>query len=645
MTKIIEKLNAKTIYKTIMFVIFSILGMWSITHGQYYQLQENLESFDVNQATKTIKELELSILDITKQLYELDGKELGFSENLSEKYREIRAEIVSVIQDINYTTDYVGTMLQKIAGYKKNILIKTQELKDTRAGIESSKEIISQFASFLYKINNQIFDGDKIDEFKLFAMNNNIPLALSNEHLVKSILVQFNKLMEDLSSNEEEQIQLIRTLNELKLKANKDATEYQVILSTLHQKKNYLIEFMKLYKNDQLAQQNFNMVFNNRKDVHEAMTTMITNVVQKQYNGLTFNMNEKIKELENLYKSNTKENENLQTMARPIYPIKAIGNYFGDKDFEKEYGIPNRGIQIKSEQLTPIYASNDGIVYHITDNPGIGINRMLIVHPKGYISVYMFMNTSLVKKGDIIRRGQLIGYSGGEPGTKGAGFISKEPNLTFFIFKDGVALDPFQFLDLSVIENKEIIPSEYNIKYLNDKYARKIDMSEVTFMTGKTLNDRAEQFIKNYGVGIYRELAFWEDAVKGTNIDRDMVICVAFAESTLGRYLTTANNIGNVGNNDRGDRVSMGSALAGAKAIADTLNNQHLGHYHTVRQLSRYGNNEGMIYASSPINRQTNVSKCLSQIKGFYVPDEYPFRTGPNPNTLKNSEEKIAENK
>jgi len=39
-------------------------------------------------------------------------------------------------------------------------------------------------------------------------------------------------------------------------------------------------------------------------------------------------MNEKIKELENLYKSNTKENENLQTMARPIYPIKAIGNYF-----------------------------------------------------------------------------------------------------------------------------------------------------------------------------------------------------------------------------------------------------------------------------------------------------------------------------
>ena len=74
MTKIIEKLNAKMIYKAIIFVIFSTLWMRSITHGQYYQSKENLDSFDVSEATKTIKELEASIADITKQLYELDWK-------------------------------------------------------------------------------------------------------------------------------------------------------------------------------------------------------------------------------------------------------------------------------------------------------------------------------------------------------------------------------------------------------------------------------------------------------------------------------------------------------------------------------------------------------------------------------------------
>jgi hypothetical protein len=115
-------------------------------------------------------------------------------------------------------------------------------------------------------------------------------------------------------------------------------------------------------------------------------------------------------------------------------------------------------------------------------------------------------------------------------------------------------------------------------------------------------------------------------------VDRDVVICIAFAESTLGRYLSTAGNIGNVGNNDRGDRVPFTSAYVGARAIPVTLNNAYLGEYHTIKQLSRYGNKDGKIYASSPINWQTNVLKCLSQIKGYYIPEDFPFRTGPNPN-------------
>jgi hypothetical protein len=39
--------------------------------------------------------------------------------------------------------------------------------------------------------------------------------------------------------------------------------------------------------------------------------------------------------------------------------------------------------------------------------------------------------------------------------------------------------------------------------------------------------------LSRYGVGIYKEIAFWEDVVKDTNIDRDVSICIAFAESTL----------------------------------------------------------------------------------------------------------------
>ncbi|MEI7562637.1 MAG: hypothetical protein WCJ39_02760 [bacterium] len=72
------------------------------------------------------------------------------------------------------------------------------------------------------------------------------------------------------------------------------------------------------------------------------------------------------------------------------------------------------------------------------------------------------------------------------------------------------------------------------------------------------------------------------------------------------------------------------------------MNNAYLGDYHTIKQLSRYGNKDGKIYASSPINWQTNVLKCLSQIKGYYIPEDFPFRTGPNPNLQDTTPEKVV---
>jgi hypothetical protein len=234
-------------------------------------------------------------------------------------------------------------MLQKIAVYKKQIFLSAKQLKNTRAGLDNTKVYIGQFVNYLYKMDNEFFVNEKIDEFKLFTSTANIPLTLSNEYMIKSILIQFNNLLENLDTDEDKQIKLIKTLNELKLRANKDIADYQVILETLHQKKNYLIQFMKLYQNDKLAEQNFNMVFDSRKDVHNAIQAIIRNITKKDYT-VTFDMDEKMEELEVIYEDSLDEenNKNMQPMAWPIYPIKELEMYFGDAQFEKEYGIPNQ---------------------------------------------------------------------------------------------------------------------------------------------------------------------------------------------------------------------------------------------------------------------------------------------------------------
>jgi septal ring factor EnvC (AmiA/AmiB activator) len=611
-------------------VVLLWLAGWRVFAQDDLAPDPMIQNFNVENALWDVRTLKATIDALTEQLFALDARERT-AEGMSEKYQEVRNEIVSVITTIQTTTEEIDTMMRRVAGYKKNIDTTAQTIRVLRSEIEETKKVLQEFAVFLYQTNNYIADPQKwvIDEIKLLIHSDNIPRTLSNQQLIESLMTQFVELLDKLEAAEKKHIQAIVKLNELRVSAKYDIIVYGEELEKMQQKKLYLSQFIELYTNGSLQTNVIGWIFQSPKSVHETILSMVDSLYKKQYN-VSFNIFDKIKELDGLNTNIKYPND----AAWPIYPIAEIETFFDDPNFRQKNGFPHRWLQVKAVQNTPIYSIRDGIVYHITDNDNIGINWMLILHTDGYISTYTYLNKSVVQIGDIVRRWQLLGYSGGEPGTRGAWFIAPGSNLTFSIFKNGAPIDPLSLLDASVVANKDILPDLYSIKYLRDKYARWVDVSNLAVIDGETVDERAQNFLGWYAVGIYKSLTFWDTAVIGTNIDRDMVICVAFAESTLGRYLSTSGNIGNVGNNDRWDRFAFWTPLAGARAIAQTLNNQYLWDYHTINQLSRYGNPDGMIYASSPINWQTNVTKCLSQIKGYYVPEDFPFRIGVNPNKL-----------
>jgi hypothetical protein len=112
------------------------------------------------------------------------------------------------------------------------------------------------------------------------------------------------------------------------------------------------------------------------------------------------------------------------------------------------------------------------------------------------------------------------------------------------------------------------------------------------------------------------------------NIKAPVLVCIAQADSSLGAALKSTNNIGNVGNNDRGNVVHYRTLEEGIGAIARVLNNQYLGNYTTIGELSRGGGNAtGKIYASSPFNWNKNVKACLGDILQQPVDESFNFRT------------------
>src|SRR5215212_2895540 len=106
----------------------------------------------------------------------------------------------------------------------------------------------------------------------------------------------------------------------------------------------------------------------------------------------------------------------------------------------KTNGKANDGINLAVPEGTPVKAAEDGVVAYSGNEPkGYG-NLVLVRHTNGYVTAYAHASELMVKRGDTIKRGQVIAKSGqsGEVGS---------PQLHFEIRKGSSPVDPLQFLN------------------------------------------------------------------------------------------------------------------------------------------------------------------------------------------------------
>ena len=97
---------------------------------------------------------------------------------------------------------------------------------------------------------------------------------------------------------------------------------------------------------------------------------------------------------------------------------------------------------------TPIYATGDGKISKlIRSRRGYG-NYVIIDHGYGYKTLYAHMKKYIVRKGQKVKRGEVIGYVG-NTGT------SVAPHLHYEVIKDNRKIDPANFY------YNDLTPDEY----------------------------------------------------------------------------------------------------------------------------------------------------------------------------------------
>ncbi|MGY8934372.1 MAG: M23 family metallopeptidase [Flavobacteriales bacterium] len=152
------------------------------------------------------------------------------------------------------------------------------------------------------------------------------------------------------------------------------------------------------------------------------------------------------------------EKEKLLKAIPTIQPVKnedltrmASGYGYRSDPFTKARKF-HKGMDFTAPRGTPIYATGNGVVKR-ADSRSSGYGRHVrIDHGFGYVSLYAHLYKYAVKKGQKVKRGDLIGFVGSTG-------RSQAPHLHYEIFKDKKNLNPINFYygDLSPEEFAELL--------------------------------------------------------------------------------------------------------------------------------------------------------------------------------------------
>lgn len=366
-------------------------------------------------------------------------------------------------QQIKEKEQAIAEIKKKAAIYQKNIKIKQQEaitlknqlsilenriakasldIKATETGIQQTKletrsaelQIISKeddisnkkqiLADLLQEINKS--DGE--NQIKIFLSYNSLSDFMNNVEYTKDIQNDLRSKLDELK-------------NDKKLLQTKKAE-----LESKQEKLNELKEELEfanaelsgdaIYKENLLAQ---------TKNSEQKFTVLYTQV-KKEQQAISAEITELEKEMRQKLNQLKKDKPTLTdaTLAWPI-PQNVITAYFHDPDYPFSYIFEHPAIDIRAKPGTSIAAPADGYVLK-SKNAGMGYSYIALIHADGISTVYGHVSKIFVSEDEFVSKGEIIGLTGGTPGTPGAGRLVTGPHLHFEVRVDGIPVNPLDYL-------------------------------------------------------------------------------------------------------------------------------------------------------------------------------------------------------
>lgn len=415
------------------------------------------------------QELKSAYNDYHKLNTVIDGSQERIN-GLKDKLGSLRDEILNFQREIDVSEARIKNVATQIGLQSQEIGLLEEEILTRGIALEEQKSLLADYMRMIYVNENRFREGNgdlSLSPAKLLLSDATLGETIAQMTTLDMLQHSGQNMLEKLRGSQEAIALIQKSVGEkkkildvsrdtllmqrahleeeklakeklLQITHGEDQTYKKLIAQSVQQQDESLLEINAL-------QSNFNYVKDNLSKLGNSVG--VTDI-QKLLDDRTRQIYE--------FQQQTDQDSVLQW---PVNPTRGISAFFHDSAYKSRFGVGHQAIDIPALQGTAIHAPKDGIVYKVKDN-GMGYSYIILSHKGQIMTVYGHVSSILVREGQAVSAGTVIGLTGGQLGTKGAGYMTTGAHLHLEVLSKGVHVDPLDYLSLSKLSLDDL-PAKY----------------------------------------------------------------------------------------------------------------------------------------------------------------------------------------
>ncbi len=381
-----------------------------------------------NDLVKELSDLDKQIDAKKKDVAELQKK----SEALKKQIETAQHKALSLENELAILSNRIAKIKLDIEATQKKIEEIDLEIKNLELQIAEKEKNISENKVRIAEFLRLIYRNDQKSYFSVLVSNNSFSEFFDQAKYIEELQANLQGVLNQVQ-NLKAELEDKKTDKENKKKeqekAKDDLSKFQSSLEEQVSTKETLLD--QTFASERKFQ---NFLLQSKYE-------------EEQINSEIYSLEKSIrKKLEESDKAFSEGQSGTVVLSWPVSPSRGITATFHDPDYPFRYIFEHPAIDIRASQGTPIAAPAPGYVARVKNGGAKGYSYIMLIHNNGISTVYGHVSKINVQADTYVIRGQIIGLSGGMPGTPGAGGLTTGPHLHFEVRLDGLPVNPLDYL-------------------------------------------------------------------------------------------------------------------------------------------------------------------------------------------------------